>query len=244
MDDRPSVGRPACPLRASVPETGTTARRKLRRDEGRRGTACHGRTAAKEPSPASTRSAADLRDRTGPSGLTLVAWLRQAGLAVPAVVVSPGSAPTPPPTAPPVGWPTRWRGPTSSGSPCPTTRSRASPTTSPGAGRRRSSGRSPRSTRAASARSTLLAPLRGLVAGILALHPLQSFAAPGDADTLRDVPMAVTGDTAADIELGPGSPSGSAAVRSRWPTRPSPSITWPPPRRATSSSPCRARPAS
>jgi predicted short-subunit dehydrogenase-like oxidoreductase (DUF2520 family) len=48
----------------------------------------------------------------------------------------------------------------------------------------------------------LLAPLRGRVAGILSLHPLQSFAAPGDDDTLRGVPMAVTGDTPADVELG------------------------------------------
>ena len=48
----------------------------------------------------------------------------------------------------------------------------------------------------------LLAPLRGVAAGILSLHPLQSFAAPGDAATLRDVPMAVTGDTAADMEFG------------------------------------------
>ncbi len=48
----------------------------------------------------------------------------------------------------------------------------------------------------------LLAPLRGVTAGILSLHPLQSFAAPGDAATLRDVPMAVTGDTAADLEFG------------------------------------------
>ena len=48
----------------------------------------------------------------------------------------------------------------------------------------------------------LLAPLRGRVAGILSLHPLQSFAAPGDETVLRGVPMAVTGDTPADVELG------------------------------------------
>ncbi len=48
----------------------------------------------------------------------------------------------------------------------------------------------------------LLAPLRGRVAGILSLHPLQSFAVPGDETALRDVPMAVTGDTPADVELG------------------------------------------
>jgi len=48
----------------------------------------------------------------------------------------------------------------------------------------------------------LLAPLRGIAAGILSLHPLQTFAAPGDATTLRGVPMAVTGDTQADVELG------------------------------------------
>jgi len=41
-----------------------------------------------------------------------------------------------------------------------------------------------------------------VAAGILSLHPLQSFAAPGDAETLRDVPMAVTGDTAADLRFG------------------------------------------
>lgn len=48
----------------------------------------------------------------------------------------------------------------------------------------------------------LLAPLRGVAAGILSLHPLQSFAAPGDAAALRDVPLAVTGDTPADVALG------------------------------------------
>ena len=48
----------------------------------------------------------------------------------------------------------------------------------------------------------LLAPLRGVAAGILSLHPLQSFAAPGDTETLRDVPMAVTGDTPADLRFG------------------------------------------
>ncbi len=48
----------------------------------------------------------------------------------------------------------------------------------------------------------LLAPLRGRVAGILSLHPLQSFAVPGDEGALRGVPMAVTGDTPADVELG------------------------------------------
>jgi predicted short-subunit dehydrogenase-like oxidoreductase (DUF2520 family) len=48
----------------------------------------------------------------------------------------------------------------------------------------------------------LLAPLRGVAAGILCLHPLQSFAAPGDAAMLRDVPMAVTGDTPADVAFG------------------------------------------
>ena len=48
----------------------------------------------------------------------------------------------------------------------------------------------------------LLAPLRGRVVGILSLHPLQTFAAPGDENALRGVPMAVTGDTPADVELG------------------------------------------
>ena len=48
----------------------------------------------------------------------------------------------------------------------------------------------------------LLAPLRGLVAGILCLHPLQSFAAAADAATLQGVPMAVTGDTPTDVDFG------------------------------------------
>ena len=48
----------------------------------------------------------------------------------------------------------------------------------------------------------LLAPLRSVAAGILCLHPLQSFAAPGDAAVLRDVPMAVTGVTPADVAFG------------------------------------------
>jgi predicted short-subunit dehydrogenase-like oxidoreductase (DUF2520 family) len=48
----------------------------------------------------------------------------------------------------------------------------------------------------------LLAPLRGVATGILSLHPLQSFAAPGDEGALRGVPMAVTGDTPADVEFG------------------------------------------
>jgi predicted short-subunit dehydrogenase-like oxidoreductase (DUF2520 family) len=48
----------------------------------------------------------------------------------------------------------------------------------------------------------LLAPLRRVAAGILCLHPLQSFAAPGNAAVLRDVPMAVTGDTPADVAFG------------------------------------------
>ena len=48
----------------------------------------------------------------------------------------------------------------------------------------------------------LLAPLRGIAAGILCLHPLQSLAAPGDASALHDVPIAVTGDTPADVAFG------------------------------------------
>ena len=48
----------------------------------------------------------------------------------------------------------------------------------------------------------LLAPLRGRVAGILSLHPLQTFAAPGGAEALAGVPMAVTGDSPPDVEFG------------------------------------------
>jgi predicted short-subunit dehydrogenase-like oxidoreductase (DUF2520 family) len=49
----------------------------------------------------------------------------------------------------------------------------------------------------------LLAPLRGLAAGILSLHPLQTFADTSpDGDVLRGVPMAVTGDTQADRDFG------------------------------------------
>ena len=48
----------------------------------------------------------------------------------------------------------------------------------------------------------LLAPLRGRVAGILSLHPLQTFAAPGGAEALAGVPVAVTGDTRADVDFG------------------------------------------
>lgn len=48
----------------------------------------------------------------------------------------------------------------------------------------------------------LLAPLRGRIAGILALHPLQTFAGPPAAGVLEGVPMAVTGDSQSDVEFG------------------------------------------
>ena len=138
----------------------------------------------------------------GRLGLTLVASLRQAGLAVPAVVPSPGSpldpAADPPRLALPAAlaqadviWITV---------PDDAIEGLAHDVVAalPAALERpvaaiHSSGLGS---------LALLAPLRGRVAGILSLHPLQSFAAPGDGDTLRGVPMAVTGDTPADVALG------------------------------------------
>ncbi len=138
----------------------------------------------------------------GRLGLTLVASLRQAGLAVPAVVASPGVALDPAADPPRLALSDAvaqadvvWIATpddaiegvahdVAAALPRPLERPVAAVHSS-GLGA-----------------LALLAPLRGHTAGILSLHPLQSFAAPGDAAALRGVPMAVTGDTPGDLELG------------------------------------------
>ena len=138
----------------------------------------------------------------GRLGQTLVASLRQAGIAVPAVVPSPAVAPDPSADPPLL--------------PLADAVSRADVVwiTVPDDGIEgiahdvAAALGAPLERPVAAVHSSglgsldLLAPLRGVAAGILSLHPLQSFAAPGDAETLRDVPMAVTGDTAADLRFG------------------------------------------
>ncbi len=141
----------------------------------------------------------------GRLGLTLVASLRQAGIAVPAVVPSP-AAHLDPAAAPPrlsltdavaladVFWITV---------PDDGIEAVAHEIATALAARAAALERPVAAIHSSGLGSLdLLAPLRGLAAGILSLHPLQSFAAPGDADALRNVPMAVTGDTPADTELG------------------------------------------
>jgi len=145
----------------------------------------------------------------GRLGLTLVASLRQSGIAVPAVVASP-AVPLDPTADPPrlslseavaqadVVWITvpddgiEGVAHDVAAALAPTTAFPATPLERPLAAIHSSGLGS----------LDLLAPLRGVAAGILSLHPLQSFAAPGDAGALRDVPMAVTGDTPADVEFG------------------------------------------
>ena len=117
----------------------------------------------------------------GRLGQTLVASLRQAGIAVAAVVPSPGVAPDPA-ADPPLLLVVRRRG--------------AGRCRLDHRARRRHRGRRPRRRRGARRPAAplerpvaaihssglgsldLLAPLRGVTAGILSLHPLQSFAAP------------------------------------------------------------------
>jgi len=141
----------------------------------------------------------------GRLGLTLVASLRQAGIAVPAVVPSP-AAHLDPAAAPPrlsltdavaladVFWITV---------PDDGIEAVAHEIATALAARAAALERPVAAIHSSGLGSLdLLAPLRGVAAGILSLHPLQSFAAPGDEGTLRGVPMAVTGDTPADVELG------------------------------------------
>ena len=154
----------------------------------------------------------------GRLGLTLVASLRQAGIAVPAVVASP-AVPLDPTADPPrlsmadaaaradVFWITvpddgiEGVAHDVAAALAPTAASRTTPETA-------ASLPTPLERPVAAIHSSglgsldLLAPLRGVAAGILSLHPLQSFAAPGDEGTLRGVPMAVTGDSPADVEFG------------------------------------------
>ncbi len=154
----------------------------------------------------------------GRLGLTLVASLRQAGIAVPAVVASP-AAPLDPAADPPrlslsdavaladVFWITV---PDDGieGVAHDVAAALAPPPASPATPKMAGPPTAPLDRPVAAIHSSglgsldLLAPLRGVAAGILSLHPLQSFAAPGDAGALRDVPMAVTGDTPADVEFG------------------------------------------
>ena len=148
----------------------------------------------------------------GRLGLTLVASLRQAGVAVPAVVSSPAAPPDPTADPPRLALPDAapqadvfWitvpddaiegvaHDVAAALAPTPATPSSPAPPLERPVAAIHSSGLGS---------LDLLSPLRGVAAGILSLHPLQSFAAPGDESALRGVPMAVTGDTRADVEFG------------------------------------------
>ncbi len=140
----------------------------------------------------------------GRLGTTLVASLRQAGIAVPAVVASPAVAPDPTADPPRLSLPNAvavadvvWITVPDDGIEA-VAHDVANALAEP----------RPLERPVAAIHSSglgsldLLAPLRGIAAGILSLHPLQSFAAAGDDGALRGVPMAVTGDTPADVEFG------------------------------------------
>ena len=236
------------PLRAPGPETGChRTYEPCAGTLGRRGTAHHGRTAARGADALLPHEALRVvvigPGRLGP---TLVASLRQAGIAVPAVVPSPPPRSTRQPSlhAFPCPTPSRW--PTSSGSPRPTTRSKASPD----ARRRRAAAHRPRAPGRGDPleRSRLARPARA-AARRRRRHPVA--APPAEVRRARRRGRAArraawrspatrrpTSSSAA------GWPSASAAGRSLSPTTPSPSTTWRPRRRAISSWPCRARPAS
>ena len=176
----------------------------MRRVVGRRGTTLTGWTAAREPKLTLPREPLHaVVIGPGRLGLTLTASLTRAGLAVPAVVPSPGARLDPSAVPPRLALRDALDGdvdvvwiavPDDAIEGVAHDVADALPTVldhpvaaihSSGLGS-----------------LELLAPLQGRVAGLLSLHPLQTFAGPGGAEALAGVPMAVTGATRADVDFG------------------------------------------